>query len=343
MRRNETTLTLVAERAGVSIASVSRVLNGGAATVETAEKVRRAASELNYVPNATARSLRAGKTYQIALAVADVGNPVYVAMMHEVSRVITAAGYRLVLSSTGNDPQDHIKFLNSLNRGFADGLIMSPLKATEELGLALKESRLPIVIIGSLPPEVELDNVRADSTKGMKLAVGHLVEQGRRTIGFINGPTDTVPGRSRQHGYELAVAEHNIAGGSEYQVEADDFTYQAGLVAAERLLEQCTPDAVVCANDLLAVAAMKVITARGSTVPDDIALVGMDDTDIADISNPSLTSVNLGSTQRARVAAEMLLRRLDQPDVGVEQVVVEPSLTVRKSSTVAVAASVAGG
>lgn len=328
----KTTLVRVAELAGVSIASVSRVLNGLGASAETTERVRKAARELGYVPDATARSLKAGKTEQISLAVADVGNPVYVAMMNEVSRVVTHAGYRLVLSSTGNDPREQIELLDGLNRGFADGLIMSPLRITDELVQRLQASWLPTVIIGSLPEEVELDSVRADSVKGVSLAVNHLADAGRENIAFINGPADTIPGRTRLGGYLAAMAERGLSIVPENQVEATDFTYHAGLEAAGLLLERGTPDALVCANDLLAVAAMKVITERGLSVPDDIALVGMDDTDIAEISNPALTSVDLGATLRARAAAELLLRRLDDPSAAVEQVVIEPSLTVRESS-----------
>ena len=111
------TLVLVAERAGVSIASVSRVLNGQPASPQLAERVRRAADELGYVPDASARTLKTGRTDQLALAVADLGNPVYVKMMHEVARVAAKNGYRLVLSSTGSDPADQIELLGSLNRG----------------------------------------------------------------------------------------------------------------------------------------------------------------------------------------------------------------------------------
>lgn len=326
----KSTLWLVAERAGVSIASVSRVLNGQPASQRVTERVREAAAELGYVPDATARSLKVGKTEQIALAVADVGNPVYVGMMHEISRVVTTAGYRLVLSSTGADPKDQIDLLVGLNRGFADGLILSPLRVPEELGAQLRASRFPIVIIGSVPPGVELDNVRADSVAGMALAVNHLAEQGRARVAFVNGPVDTVPGAARRNGYVTALTALGREPGT--QISARDFTYQAGLKAATALLDKHTPDAIVCANDLLAIAALNVATRRGLRIPDDVAIVGMDDTDIADLANPAITSVNLGATKRARTAARLLLRRLDKPGAPLRQVVIEPTLTVRGSS-----------
>ncbi len=327
----KSTLVLVAELAGVSIASVSRVMNGLPASQRVTERVRAAAAELGYVPDATARSLKVGRTEQIALAVADVGNPVYVSMMREISRVVTKAGYRLVLSSTGSDPKDQIDLLVSLNRGYADGLIMSPLRVPEELGTQLRSSRFPIVIIGSLPPGVELDNVRADSVTGVGLAVDHLAAQGRTRIAFVNGPVDTVPGAARLGGYRKALAARDLP--DQMLATAKDFTYRAGLDAAAALLDQDAPDAIVCANDLLAIAALNVATRRGLTIPDDVAIVGMDDTDIADLANPAITSVNLGATGRARAAAKLLLRRLEKPDAPLRQVVIEPTLTVRGSST----------
>jgi LacI family transcriptional regulator len=339
----KSTLVLVAERAGVSIASVSRVLNGLPASTQLTEKVREAADALGYVPDATARSLKVGRTDQIAFAVADVGNPVYVAMMHEVSRVVSKAGFRLVLSSTGNDPHDQIELLSSLNRGFADGLLLSPLRVTEALVDALRTSRLPIVIIGSLPAGVELDNVRADSVAGIGLAVEHLVEQGRKHIAFVNGPVDTVPGAARLSGYLASIERFGLATSADLQITASDFTYKAGRKAVARLLSQSSPDAIVCANDLLAVAALKELTSRGLRVPEDVAVVGMDDTDAAELANPSITSVDLGSVKRAKAAAKLLIRRLADPAASVKQVVIEPTLSVRESSVVRTAAVRASG
>jgi len=330
----KSTLVLVAERAGVSIASVSRVLNGLPASEQISAKVKAAAQELGYVADATARSLKVGRTEQIALAVADVGNPVYVAMMNEISRVVTDAGYRLVTSSTGNDAEDQIALLSSLNRGYADGMILSPLRVTEPLIAELRASRLPIVVIGSLPEGVELDSVRADSVAGMGLAIKHLAKQGRQRIAFVNGPVDTVPGAARLRGYVTAMDKRGLPMHGDLQVNADDFTFAAGLAAAEALLDQSAPDAIVCANDLLAVATMKVLARRGLSVPGDVALIGMDDTEIAELVTPSITSVNLGSVKRAREAAKLLIRRLADPDAPVKQVVIAPKLTIRESSVI---------
>ncbi len=329
---SRSTVVLVAEHAGVSVASVSRVLNGLPASPAMEQRVRQAAAELGYVPDATARSLKVGKTFQIALAVADVGNPVYVSMMRAVAEVVGRSGYRLVLSSTGNDPRDQVELLASLNRGYADGLILSPLRVTDEILDHLRRSRLPIVVIGSLPEDVAIDNVRVDSAIGVELAMRHLHELGRRRIAFINGPVDTVPGAARLNGFLRSLKSLGLPSSAELQLEADDFTYQPGQAAAQKLFSQASPDAILCANDLLAVAAIKVATQRGLAVPRDVAIVGMDNTEVAELSNPSLTSVELGSAQRAREAAELLVSRLADPTLPARRAVVAPSLIVREST-----------
>lgn len=328
----KSTLVLVAERAGVSTASVSRVLNGLPASEALSARVRKAVDDLGYVPDAMARSLKVGKTEQIALAVADVGNPVYVTMMREIARVVGKKGFRLVVSSTGSEVDDQVELVGSLGRGYADGLVLIPLRITDALADALRSSRLPIVVIGSLPDDIELDNVRADSSTGIRLAVDHLVERGRRHIAFVNGPVDTVPGAARLGGYLRAIEANGLATNADMQVEGSDFTYKAGRRAAAKLFEQCTPDAVVCANDLLAVAVEKEATARGIRIPEQLAIVGMDNSDAAELANPSITSVELGSRKRAHTAAKLLLRRLENRAATPQREIIEPTLVVREST-----------
>lgn len=331
-KKPQSNLQLVAAKAGVSVSSVSRVLNGGSASEELARKVREAAAELGYVPHASARTMRTGRTDQITLAVADVGNPVYVQMMRTVTGIVAKAGYRLVVSSTGSDPQAQIDLVTSLNRGYADGLLMSPLRITEDLIEAMRSSRLPIVVIGTLPADVALDNVRADSATGIGLAVEHLVAQGRRRIALVNGPVDTVPGSARLAGYLAAVERFGLPTSSELQVTATAFTYRAGRKATAALLGQASPDAIIGANDLLGVAALKELAAAGARVPEDVAVVGMDDTDAAELATPSLTSVDLGSAKRAKAAAKLLIRRIAEPDAPVSRIVIPPVLSVREST-----------
>lgn len=329
---NRPTLAHVAEHAGVSVASASRALNGASASLEMIARVEAAAAQLGYVADVMARSLKVGRTEQLALSVADLGNPVYVSMMRAVESVVREAGYRLVLSSTGSDADEEIEILRNLNRGYADGLVISPLRVTPGLLTELAGVRLPVVVVGTLPASVRVDNVRANSPRGIGLAVDHLVSTGRTRIAFVNGPLDTVPGASRARGFARACRAAELSIPEELRVVTEDFTYAAGERAAERLLTGPLPDAVLCANDLLAVGAMRGLAAGGVRVPADVAVVGMDDTDLARQCTPSLTSVSLGSTERGRIAAILLLERLADDDRAPRRVTVQPRLSVRESS-----------
>lgn len=327
------TLTQVAARAGVSVASASRALNGASASQEMLDKVHAAAAELGYVADSRARSLKIGRTEQFVLSVEDLGNPVYVAMMRAIEAVVREAGFRLVVSASGANPADEIETVHGLHRGYADGLIVSPLRITPELLAELTAVRVPVVVIGSLPAQVALDNVRANSPRGVGLAVAHLVTGGRRSVAFVNGPLDTVPGTARDRGFRRASRAAELPVDPQWTIVADDFTYEAGEAATVELLDRARPDAIVCANDLLALGAMRALRDRGLDVPGDVAVTGMDDTDLARMSVPGLTSVSLGSEKRGRLAAHMLLDRLADPDLTPRRAVVQPQLAVRQSST----------
>jgi LacI family transcriptional regulator len=326
------TINTIAERAGVSIASVSRVLNGLPTRQETVRKVMAAADELGYVRNAVARSLKSRRTHQVAFAMADVGNPAYLAMLRQIQPVLKAAGYRLVLHSTDAVAADEIDVLHSLGERYVDGLIMSPLRVTEAHLAMLAAPRAPVVIIGSVPEGTPVDNVRADSRTGVRLAVGHLHALGRRRIGMINGPLDTVPGASRGAAYREALEDLGLPY-DESLVQIGDFYRAEGARAVAELLARVPDvDALMCANDLIALGALDVLRAAGRRVPEDVAVVGMDDTDLAAASWPALSSVSLGSAERGRAAAELLLDRLQGGEREPRVVTVPPRLVVRAST-----------
>ena len=326
------TVARVAELAGVSVASVSRVLNGLSASEDMLVRVNEAVAELGYRPNAMARSLKVRRTQQLAFAVADVGNPVYVEMMRAVEAETKTRGYRLLVSSTGAEKSDIHALLDGLAHGYADGLILSPVRVDEELVEALRHLDLPVVVVGTVPKDLAVDNVRANSSGGVRLALEHLHAGGRRRIAFVNGPVDTVPGSARNRAFERTARALGLDPDPALRFEAEDFTLAAGRAAAESLLERAVPDAVLGGNDLLAIATMQVLAERRLRVPHDVAVVGMDDTEIAGVTTPSLTSVDLGSRERGRLAARLLLERLADPDRDVQRVTVQPHLVVRSSS-----------
>ncbi|MFI7277038.1 LacI family DNA-binding transcriptional regulator [Streptomyces sp. NPDC049879] len=328
------TIVSIAAHAGVSIASVSRVLNGQGARRDTTERVRRAAAELGYVPNAVARSLKDGRTRQLTFAIPDIGNPVYVAMVRAIQAVAKAAGYRLLLHSTEAVAEDELAVLRSLGDRTSDGLILVPIRITDDHLRALENAAGPVVVIGSLPPGTPVDSVRADSVAGAASAVRHLYRTGRRRIAFVNGPADTVPGANRAEGYRAALAECGLPY-DERLVAHTEFGIAAGTAAAERLLAE-RPDAVFCANDQLALGASHALLSQGLRIPGDVAVAGMDDSSLARAAWPPLTSVDLGSSERGRRAAELLLDRLggtpEGAPPGPRTTTAPPRLVVRAST-----------
>lgn len=326
----------VAKRAGVSTATVSRVLNRtGPCSQESIDKVQKAVRELGYVPNQVAKSLKVKRTQQIAFAMSDIGNPIYVAMARAIQAEAKAQGHSVVLLSTDARTADEVEVIRSLGRRHVDGLILCPIRITPEHVNALKRAAAPVVVIGSLPPEVPVDNVRVDSAKGAHMALDHLIGQGYSRIAFINGPSDTVPGGSRLRGYQEALLNHGLTFDPALVVSGD-FCMNGGYHAASQILALSPrPEAVFCANDLMALGAMRRFREAGLKLPQEMALVGMDDIDQAVVTTPTLTSVSLMASERGRIAAEMLLERLSGA-AGAEaeprRITLMPRLVVRESS-----------
>ncbi|MCA1223417.1 LacI family DNA-binding transcriptional regulator [Streptomyces sp. 8L] len=344
------TVETIAAAAGVSIASVSRVLNGHGARPDTVRKVERAAAELGYVPNKVARSLKGGRTRQLTFAMPDIGNPAYVSMVRQIQAVTKPLGYRLLLHSTDAVSEDELDVVRSLADRTSDGLIICPIRVTEEHLAALTTASGPVVVIGSLPEGARVDSVRADSVSGAALAVRHLVALGRRRIGFVNGPADTVPGANRATGFRTALAAAGLTA-DEAPTVTTDFSVEAGTAAGHRLLDAGPGiDSVFCANDQLALGVAHAAHDRGLRIPEDLAVVGMDDSELARAGHPALTSVDLGSGERGRLAAQMLVARLEggAPGAGPRgsaeagRVTVAPRLVVRASTVGSDAAALGG-
>ncbi len=326
------TIKTVARSAGVSIASVSRVLNGLTTNEETIERVQRAVAEVGYLPNSAAKSLKTSQTGQVAFAMENIGNAAYLAMVQGIQPVLRSAGYRLLLHSTEADVDDEIDVLRSLGQRYVDGMILCPLRVTRRHVDELNAAQAPVVVIGQLPPGCEVDNVRVESRPGAALAVRHLADHGCRRIGLVNGPVDTVPGRERFRGYQDGLRESDLEDDPDL-VAVTDFTVADGAKAARRLLRQRRrPDGIFAANDLMALGVLQAVREAGLDVPGDVAVVGMDDTELATTAWPPLTSVSLDAHERGRMAADLLLDRLAEPDRPARWLTLEPRLVIRASS-----------
>jgi LacI family transcriptional regulator len=326
------TLAEVARLANVSVASASRVLNGIRTNPRTLARVLAATEQVGYVPNASARSLRSRRTGHIAFAMPDVANPVYTLMVRAIQAAAHEHGLRLVLHSTGADAAEELGILRDLQRRFVDGLVLVPINVTEAHLEELAHPAAPVVVIGRIGKEIPVDVVAVDSRRGAALAVRHLHAHGRRAIGFVNGPVKTVPGHARRLGYLDGLRAVGLGRNDRLVEPAADFTLDAGREATLRILARTHPDGLLCANDLLALGSMEALRSAGLDVPGDVAVVGMDNTDLARVAWPALTSVDLRSADRAHRAAELLFSRIEDPERPPERVQVEPELVVRSSS-----------
>lgn len=326
------TIGLVAKRAGVSVASVSRVINGTLARPATEKRVRAAIEELGYRPNSAARALKVRQSEQICLSFADVGNPAYLALTRGINKVLRDSKYRLILSSSVSNEEEIANHLLSLGSGYADGLIISPIVTNQHITNLLKELRIPTVLIGTPPAGLNIDNVYVDSAKGVELAIDHLKDIGRKKIAFVNGPVTTNPGKRRYKGFMAAMEKNKLKVSDTSVFFVSDFTSEAAINELETKTELRKFDAIMCANDLIAAGLTRILLDSGISVGSEISIVGMDNTELGKILYPSLTSVDLLAEKRGQLAAEMLLERMNEKTRAPKKVEVQPKLVIRDSS-----------
>jgi len=318
----------------VSVASVSRVINGTLARPNTERRVRAAIEELSYHPNSAARALKVRASEQICLSFADVGNPAYLALTRGISRVMKDSKYRIVLSTSVSNEKEIAEHLQGLGSGYADGLIISPIVTNERITELLKELRVPTVLIGTLPPGIKIDNVSIDSNKGIEMAVAHLKETGRKKVAFINGPLATNPGKRRNLGFIAAMEKYKLKISEGAITFLSDFTSEAaieGLKTADSLKKF---DSIICANDLIAAGVIKILLESNMDVGPEIAVIGMDNTELGKILTPSLTSIDLLAEKRGEVAARLLLERMNDGQIPPRKVELKSTIVIRDSSRI---------
>ena len=257
-------------------------------------------------------------------------------MLSAIHGVLSPHGYRIVVSSIGDAAASAARVLSSLDDGHVDGVIISPLRVDAQFIELLTATQVPVVAIGRSLRAHGIETVSTDSASGIGLAVTHLVDAGCRSLAFLNGPTDTTPGEHRQRGYDTAVAAPGFQAASFGTQVADDFTVAAGVEAAHVLLDRAVAagvrlDAVVAANDLLAIGVVRAARERGLSVPDDLSVVAYDD-EVADLFTPALTAVTPPRSSLGRAAVETLLARIADPSRPVHRTVLSPSFNSRLST-----------
>jgi len=326
------TIKSVAEQAGVSIASVSRVINGAVARSDTEERVWKAIKALDYQPNSAARALKIRKSEQICLSFDDLANPAYAMMTRGVGQALSTTSYRLVLASAFSSVEEVVKHLETMGRGYADGLIISAIYNDERITKLLSNLRIPVVVIGTLPKGVKADHVWIDSGAGVASAVTHLKEMNRRKIGFLSGPLSTIPAKKRTLAFQQALEKNSLDKIKGNILQADTFSPHAGYQAASESKSFKSFDSIICANDQLAAGLMKFCAEHDVDIPTDVSVIGIDNTDLSSFMRPTLTSIDLHAEKRGEIAAQLMLERLSNPERVMQRVVLEPTLVLREST-----------
>jgi DNA-binding LacI/PurR family transcriptional regulator len=339
------TMKQVAARAGVSIKTVSNVANGSERVAEkTRQRVQAAIDELGFVPNATARSLRSGRSGVVALALPELDAPYFAELAQHVVAAAGARGWTVLVDATGGQVDQERLAVGGIRPQLIDGLIFSPL-ALLASDLPDAAAGPPTVLLGERVTDAAVDLVTVDNHAVAATAVDHLAGLGRRRIAAVGAQTTEsgVTARLRLEGYRQGLARAGLPYDDGLVLEATTWHRAEGAAAARALLDAvCDVDAIVCFNDLLALGVLRGLADAGVRVPEDIAVVGVDDVEDGRYSRPSLTTVALDKAQIARTAVELLAARLDSAqDAPPRVVVVAHRLVVRESTAGARTATLA--
>jgi LacI family transcriptional regulator len=322
----------VAQQAGVSAATVSRVLNGHPSVdPQLAERVRAAVEELDYRPNALARNLRRSRTSLWAVIISDVGNPFFTSLVRGVEDVAQSSGYSVVLCNSDEDPEKEANYVTVALAEQMAGVIVSPSGQAEGVKRLL-DAGTPVVLIDREVPGVNVDSVLVDNEHGAAEATTHLIASGYQRIGCITGPATLSTAERRLRGYRQALTD---AGRTydEALVRHSDFREHGGYESMASLLDaDVKPDAVFVANNLMAVGALECLVARNVSVPDEMGIVGFDDLPWADLVRPALTTVGQPTYELGRTAAQLLAERIGEAEKSPSTVVLKTELHVRATS-----------
>jgi len=324
----------VASKAGVSITTVSRVLNGsGRVSQKTRERVEQVMQELNYIPSPSARSLNLGISRIIALVVPDISNPFYAEVARGVQDVCDRQGYNVFISSTDGRGEKERLCIEGVMQQRVDGVCIVRHRVSDDNLRLLVDAEVPTVAIGAAPEGVPMDNVGIFGTgAALKEIVTTLVRHGRRRLAHIGGPSYTSVGVRRRAQFEEMVAQFELGDARALFVESD-FTVEGGRIAASRLLHKDpSPDMIFAANDTMAIGVLQAAESAGLKVPDDVAVFGCDDIQVASLLRPSLTTVRLPKYELGQQAANVLFDRIANRDQGLRTVSLEARVVHREST-----------
>jgi len=301
----------VARSAGVSIATVSAFLNGTSnVSPELTQRIEAAIGSIGYERNAIARSLKTGATHTIGLTVADIRNPFFTDVVATIQDALNRAGFAVMLCSSDEDITKQDEQIKLLLERMVDGLIIAPVGEDEVMRRLVRATRKPVVLIDRMVEGLGVDAVLLDNIEAVSQAVNYLTSLGHRRIGYISGTPNTTTGRDRLEGYRRALGVAGVPLDPEL-IRDGRFREVDGYRAAMQLMTlPQRPSALLSANNLMVIGAMRAIRDLGLTCPDDVSVASMDDFVWADLFGPRLTTVAQPVQAIGEQAARLLLDRL---------------------------------
>ena len=330
------TMKKVAEMAGVSIATVSAVVNNSAfVSDDLRERVQTAISQLDYRPNALAQSLKNKRTKLLGFMVRNITNPFYPEVVLGAEDAARAAGYNILVSTTADEVEREQACLESMLDHRVDGILVATADEIDSPTLkTLRDKKVPLVLVNRWPEGFEGSAVVADNIEGGLLATRHLVNQGHKTIAFIGASQRFITSRKREEGYRRAMEEAGLVVPEEY-IRYCDYSEEHAYTEYLKIIETSQlPQAVFAANDLMAFGVIRALLDSGFRVPEDVAVVGCDNIEFSSKFLIPLTTVHLHKYEMGKLGAERLIRLINEPKIAQpkgEFILMKPYLVIRKS------------
>ena len=323
----------IAKLAGVSSATVSRVINESA-TVKpaTAERVRRVIAESKFFPNSSATTLKHGKSSTYGLIIPDITNPFFPELIRSFEKILVENGREMLMATTDFHPSRIQQSIRRMLVRRVDGVALIASEIETEPIESLIHNRVPLVTMDRRITGPGLSDVSINNTSGMDEAISHLKDLGHSEIGFIGGMIGPTISDHRSHAFIKALKKHGLTANPEF-MRAGNYRISGGEAAMRELLQfRAGPTAILTANDLTAIGALRAIHRHGLTVPGDYSVIGFDDIELSDILHPPLTTLHLSRQEFAEIFFSALESMREKPHADGRQYSIKTSLVIREST-----------
>ena len=333
MKKKAPTIKEIARIANVSAMTVSRALNNRhSVRGATRKKILKIANRLGYMPNRIARSLVSKKSDLISLIVADISNQFFAEISRGIEDRARENGYHVIFSSTDDDPKNLESSVRMMREMGVDGFIIAAVSLEEPIVDELLDQDIPVVLINRRIKKSNVNYVVVDNHKGAYLAVEHLINIGYKKIGIISGRSSVSTGKERLQGYRKGLLDHGLKFQKEYSSQGP-FTKEHGKKAAQKMLTlKNRPEAIFAASDNIALGVMNAAGELGLKIPEDLAIVGFDDTNFSSNSKIRLTTVSQRKYEMGERGVQILIDLIENQESDyINKVVLEPRLIIRES------------